>query len=211
MDNLKRVCCVYKITSFVHPDRCYIGSSVFVDKRWQKHKKNLLEGTHNQILQNHCSKYGMSDLSFSIIEQFDFISKEHLLSREQFYIDNDPLNGYFNVAKIAGSCIGIKQSEALIEKKRRIMKGRRPYIATEDTKAKMRESQKKLPFVRKPQHYLKGQVSTFKGKHHSEEAKQKNREKHMGSHDAVMRGIETRRRNGNMMERDSKGRFKKKE
>ena len=126
-----KICGIYRIGSIVHPDRCYIGSAVIINRRWYRHKKDLREHNHNDILQNHYDKYGLNDLTWEIIESFDFISKEHLLSREQFYIDNDIHNAYFCVNKIAGSCMGTKRVFTE-EHKKHMSEGRKGIIFTEE-------------------------------------------------------------------------------
>jgi len=136
---------IYRITSQIHPDRIYIGSSVRIDRRWKEHLKMLRSNKHANVkLMGHVNKYGIEDLVFSIVESFVFISKEHLLSREQYYIDT--LHPSFNMCMVAGSCLGIKQSEERCRKNGDRKRGN----------------------------------TYFKGRHHTEEAKQKNREKHLG-------------------------------
>jgi group I intron endonuclease len=109
----QKICGIYRIISLSHPNRCYIGSAVIINDRWRQHKHLLKNNKHHSvILQRHCNKYGIEDLIFEVIEQFDFISKEHLLEREQFYLDTT--NPYFNVNKIAGSTLGYRHTEESI-------------------------------------------------------------------------------------------------
>lgn len=112
---------IYKIQSKCKPQRVYIGSAVDINSRWNQHYCDLRKNKHNKILQNHYNKYGEFDLQFSIIEQFKFISKDHLLFREQFYINL--CNPYFNVCKIAGSCLGYKHSKETRKKESIARKG----------------------------------------------------------------------------------------
>lgn len=129
----RKICGIYKIGSKVHSDRCYIGSAVDIKRRWYRHKKDLREQTHNPILQAHYNKYGLDDLIFSVIDSFDFISKEHILEKEQFYIDTDPLNAYFCVNKTAGSCMGVKRVFTE-EHKKHMSEARKGIIFTEEHK-----------------------------------------------------------------------------
>jgi group I intron endonuclease len=100
---------VYLITS-LRSGNNYVGSAIELLKRRKTHLWALGLGRHHsQYLQRHYDKYGVDDLEFSILEKFSFISKEHLLSREQYYIDT--IEPKFNSAKIAGSCLGIKHTE----------------------------------------------------------------------------------------------------
>ena len=98
---------IYKITSTLKPERVYIGSSIDIPKRWKDHLRRLRKGDHNFKLQNHFNKYGEEDLIFSIIEEFQFISLDHLLSREDVYLNSLP---YFNILLIAGSPLGYSRT-----------------------------------------------------------------------------------------------------
>lgn len=90
---------IYKIQSKSKPERCYIGSAVNLSNRWSVHQKDLRKNSHASMkLQRHYNKYGFADLDFSIIEN---CSKNSLIEREQFYIDN--LDPFFNISKVAGS------------------------------------------------------------------------------------------------------------
>lgn len=205
---MKHVFCgIYKISSKVHPDRCYIGSATDIKgKRWSRHRKELRLGTHNRILQNHVNKYGINDLMFTILEE---CPRNKLLEREQYYIDNDIHHGYFNVVKTAGSNFDYKPTEETKEKIRKTLSGtKRPPFSDEWLK-NMSESHKGKPFIRRHQHYKKGEPSAFKGHKHTDESNKKNREAHLGHSDWAKKSVESRRKNGNMMERDEKGRFKK--
>jgi predicted GIY-YIG superfamily endonuclease len=70
---------IYQIQSITKPERIYVGSSVNLIERFKEHKRTLRGEYHDNIrLQNHSNKYGIDDLVISPIEEFDFISKEHL-------------------------------------------------------------------------------------------------------------------------------------
>jgi len=117
------ICGIYRIQSIVHPERCYIGSAININQRWRNHLYNLKNSRHNSKLQNHYNKYSKEDLQFSIIEPFEFISKEHLTSREQHYIDvHKP---WFNIRNIAESNLGCKHSEESKIKSRGIRKSKK--------------------------------------------------------------------------------------
>jgi len=112
----EKICCIYKITSKVHPDRIYIGSTLNFYDRVRRHKNQLKNKTHHNIkLQSHTDKYGIVDFSFSILEKIDFVSKEQVITREQYYLDT--LHPYLNINIIADSSIGVKRSD---ETKRRV-------------------------------------------------------------------------------------------
>jgi group I intron endonuclease len=145
---------IYKIQSTINPKRFYIGSAVNIKERWYDHLYTLKNNIHkNPRLQNHFNKYGESDLIFIIIE---LCFPEFLTAREQFYINK--LNPFFNICKIAGSSLGRKHSEKSKKKISEVKKGSIPW-----NKGKTGL-----------------QISWFKGKKHTEEAKGKNRVAHKG-------------------------------
>jgi len=217
----------------------YIGSAVDIKKRWWLHFKNLKLGKHHSAkLQRHYNKYGKDDLIFSVIticDKEELVPINKIIRPEQFFLW--AYNPYFNNCPWAGSSLGIKRSDATKEKLSKINTGmigpntgkkasaetrakqsiakkgkpspRKGVALSEETKQKISES-KKGKFTRSPQHYIKGQESPFKGKHHTEEAKQKNREKHLGTSERCKKGVLTREKHGLMLERDKKGKFKKK-
>lgn len=147
---------IYKISSKCKPERCYIGSSTNIYKRWNDHTRDLYDQKHHSPkLQNHYNKYKSEDLLFSIIIT---CSPEELIKNEQFFIDS--MNPYFNIAPKAGNCLGKRHTEEAKAKMRASMKGRVPW--NKGTKGL--------------------QVSWIKGKHLSELTKQKIREWHTGRH-----------------------------
>lgn len=127
---------IYKIQSKVKPERIYIGSAVKLNNRYRQHFSDLRLGIHiNKKLQNHCNKYGIQDLAFSILLCCE---RADLIKTEQYFIDS--YNPYFNINKIAGSRLGMKCSDELIEKMRIRMIGTKlhqGYRHSEETKKKM--------------------------------------------------------------------------
>ena len=111
---MKNISVIYQIISKVN-NKKYIGSAVNYGRRINLHLHELRKNKHkNTILQNHFNKYGIEDLQFSVLESVMF--PELLIEREQYYIDT--LNPIFNIAKIAGSQLGIKRSNKTKEKMR---------------------------------------------------------------------------------------------
>ena len=75
---------IYKITNLKN-GKFYIGSSKDIEFRWNEHKKHLNGGYHiNNKLQNAWNFYGKESFEFSIIE---ITNEMDLLLREQFYLD----------------------------------------------------------------------------------------------------------------------------
>ena len=139
----KKISGIYMIQSISNPKRVYIGSAIDIKSRWYVHKSLLKRGKHHSIkLQRHYDKYGWDDLVFEIIESGDYLCEVHLLAREQgWYIPFEYGNTelpYFNISKIAGAPMsGLKHSPKTIKKFR-------AYRASEETRKKQSESQKRI-------------------------------------------------------------------
>lgn len=124
---------IYKITNKIN-GLIYIGSSKNIEYRWRKHKEMLESDRHyNCHLQSSWNKYGSENFIFEVLEE---TTKNHLLIREQYYLDTltpfDTLG--YNACKIAGSPLGYKHTEETIEKRRKILKGR---TVSEETRKKI--------------------------------------------------------------------------
>lgn len=153
---------IYSIKNLIN-GKMYIGSSVNIRRRLityaNSHLKLLTLNKHsNPHLQNSWNKYGEDNFSFNIIELVD--DKNLLLEREQFYMDKFKtydINIGYNIAKIAGSTLGVKLSE--------------------ETKQKMSISKKGIKRSESVRQILsdasKGIKNSFYGKIHSTESKQK--------------------------------------
>ncbi|MFI0436041.1 MAG: GIY-YIG nuclease family protein [Parachlamydiaceae bacterium] len=103
---------IYIIRSIIKPDRFYIGSSVSIKSRWERHLRDLKNGVHNnKMLQGHFIKYSQNDLTFDILENCD---TSILIQKEQYYITL--LSPTFNVLKRAYSMLGYKHSEYAVAK-----------------------------------------------------------------------------------------------
>jgi len=104
---------IYKIQSIIKPDRVYIGSAVNFRHRRNIHFRTLRKNKHkNPKLQAHYNKYGGKDLVFSILVVCDikYITPEGgVIWLEQFFLD--AYKPWFNIAKIAGSSLGVKRSD----------------------------------------------------------------------------------------------------
>ncbi len=97
-------CGIYKIRNITN-DKCYTGSSVNIDQRWEGHRRGLKKGKHSSIkLQRAWDKYGSEEFSFEVVEFLDEnISEFDLLMYEQFWMDKlDSVENGYNVCPIAG-------------------------------------------------------------------------------------------------------------
>lgn len=100
----------------------YIGSAIFISRRWNGHRHLLNTGTHHSpYLQRAWDKYGAAAFTFSVLEEVADTSS--LFEREQYYLDT--LHPAFNVLPQAGTARGNTRSLEAIEKQRAKMLGRK--------------------------------------------------------------------------------------
>ena len=103
---------VYKITNIIN-NKCYVGSSQNILRRWSEHKRELFKNKHHSIvLQRSYNKHKLNNFIFEVLE---YCTTDMLLIKEQYYIDI--LKPKYNMLKFAGSALG--------------------HIVTEKTKLKM--------------------------------------------------------------------------
>jgi group I intron endonuclease len=139
--------------------REYIGQSHNIKARWAKHRCSLNRGNHHaRHLQAAWLKYGSRAFLFEII---DLCSIADLTDSEQRQFDlRKPT---FNTAPVAGTALGVKQSESANAKKR----GRK---ASAETKARMSAAQKgkiiSAEQRRKIADSLRGQADSYRETEH---------------------------------------------
>ena len=71
---IKMTCGIYKIENLIN-GKVYIGKSIEIEKRWQKH----LNAKDNFLIHKALRKYGKENFSFTILEEcslFDLDAKE---------------------------------------------------------------------------------------------------------------------------------------
>ena len=121
---------IYKFTNKLSGS-FYIGSSSNLRTRLYSYFQlsNLIRSSSSSIISRALIKYGYSNFSLEILEYCDV---SILLEREQYYIDH--LKPNYNIAKIAGSTLGIPRTEEFKENLRQIRKGK---VHTEETKLLM--------------------------------------------------------------------------
>jgi group I intron endonuclease len=155
---MNKISGIYQIQSKIKPERIYIGSAVDVSKRRIGHFYTLRCNKHrSKKLQHHFNKYGKNDLQFSLLFECD---KEVLIHAEQAFLDY--YKPYFNVCKIAGSCLGLKRSEK-INKKYIGNKYALGHKLSDEYKNKLSEKQSQKIGIK----------NSFYGKKHTKEAIQK--------------------------------------
>ena len=88
---------VYKITNLTN-NKCYIGSSIRVEKRWQEHKNTAFNpnSPHYQYpLYRAFRKYGLKNFSFEIIKNdFNSVDEMRDYEKEMIYFYNSCSYGY---------------------------------------------------------------------------------------------------------------------
>jgi len=176
---------IYQIQSKIKPERLYIGSAVNINNRWNRHRYILKFNKHdNNKLQRHYNKYGIDDLVFSIVaicNREDLKPLNGIIRPEQFFIWG--YNPWFNIRPIAGSNLGLKQTETT---RNLIRKGNIGKKRSQETRDKQSKSQKERfasvegrKFCEKLAEISKGN-KRHKGFKNTPETKNKMREKKLG-------------------------------
>lgn len=90
-------CGIYEIINIKNGKK-YIGQSINIEDRWQKHQQTLKTQKHsNDYLQKAWNKYGKDSFIFKIIEK---CSREELNEKELFWIkEEDTYNNGYNLDK----------------------------------------------------------------------------------------------------------------
>lgn len=133
---------IYAITNRANGLR-YVGSALLLRKRWKDHQRSLSRGNHHSIyLQRAWDKYGAESFDFAPLLYCD---RENLLMYEQRAMD--VLKPEYNIAKVAGSQIGYKHTDATREKMRAARK--RNGFSPMKGKTHSEESRKKISESRK--------------------------------------------------------------
>lgn len=89
---------IYKIQNLIN-NKSYIGKSVSIEDRWNKHKSNCFNKnskSYDFAIYRAMRKYGSENFSFEILEKFDKIDQQFLGEREQYWIKqfDSFYNGY---------------------------------------------------------------------------------------------------------------------
>jgi group I intron endonuclease len=138
--SLKNKSGIYIIKTKIN-NRFYIGSAINLYNRMHTHLTQLKQKKHcNLKLQRFVNKYGIENLFFECVELCD---KESLIIKEQFYIDT--LKPFYNIAKIAGSTLGVKITKEQSEKLSKLRKGKQfslGRVLSQETKDKISKKAK---------------------------------------------------------------------
>jgi len=116
---------IYKIENTKNKN-CYVGSTTNLSRRKKDHLRILKENKHHcKYLQRAWNKYGEDLFTFEVVESFNYLTKEDILTKEQYYIDN--LQSKYNCCKIAGSQLGSKRDKAFKDNCSKRMMGHTPW------------------------------------------------------------------------------------
>ena len=154
---------IYAIVNKVN-GKYYIGGTNNIHRRWWQHKYSLSIQKHRSIyLQRAYNQYGIDNFEFKILDIL--LDKSEIPIRERYWFDvYKPYlrkNGY-NVNPDPETWVGRHHTQETIAK----IKLSKQNIS-EETRMKMSAS-------------MKGRPAHFKGKHHTEYAKQLMRERKLG-------------------------------
>ena len=142
---------VYQILNKIN-GKCYVGSSVNVEKRLRGHFDRLRKGKHTSHLQNAFNKYGEDAFETHVLKKCSILM---LLVWEQRFINR--LKPEYNNVPIAGNTLGYRSTKEQIEANRARNIGK---TLSKETKDRIGAS-------------VKGQQVWWIGKSHTEEAKAK--------------------------------------
>lgn len=121
---------IYKITNLI-TGKFYVGSSQNINRRWGKHLQKLNTNTHPNIhLQRSFNVHGEYNFELSVLE---YCCLDDLIPREQHYIDE--LKPHYNIARVAGSSVGVVRSDETKEKLRIIGTGKKQSAETIEKRA----------------------------------------------------------------------------
>ena len=162
---------IYKIVNTVNGHK-YVGSGMSIKGRWRTHLHYLKQNKHHSpYLQRAWNKYGEKSFEFIIIEECE-PTKEVLLDREQFWIDE--LHAYgetgYNGTPKAANSLGYKHTAESREKMKETNKGRPP----------MSEEMKEFHRQRMIGNTFSVGNTTRKGVKCTPEQIEKNRQAHIG-------------------------------
>lgn len=191
---------IYRIKNLIN-NKCYVGSSKNIEKRWQKHKNELRKNKHiNILLQRSWNKHGEHMFIFEVVEECD---KQILLETEQKYLD---LNPEYNIGLSSSGGDNLSKNpnkKEIVEKITKSIKERYELMTNEERKEKHSKPLNKNPNWRGGKSYIyckcgkrignnnktclecrdkKGKNNPFFGKQHTEKTKKKLRDKRIGTY-----------------------------
>lgn len=161
---------IYKIINVTN-EKFYIGSAKNIEKRWERHRKDLKLNNHQNIhLQRAYNKQWGEGFEFIVLEEREPCK---LIECEQFYLDM--LKPEYNICKIANSSLGVKRTDDFKRKLRAANLGKK-HSEEHKNKIALKCKGRKLS----EKHILSLKLHNT-GKKHSDETKEKIRKIRIGS------------------------------
>lgn len=142
---------IYAILN-VFNNKFYVGSSFDFKRRFSEHIRRMKINKHPNIhLQRTYNKFQINPFMFVVLEYCD---PSQFINREQFYIDT--LKPEYNLAPVAGSTLGYKQSDETKLKMSLAQKGKKlsdnhkeKLLASTRGKPKSKEARLKMSIARR--------------------------------------------------------------
>lgn len=165
MESIPKKSGIYQIRNLVN-GKIYVGSSINLHVRELSHFNSLKRNDHaNEKLQRAYNKYGLDKLIFEVLE---YVEKDKLLEREQYYIDTlNAVNEGYNICPLAVHSVDYTWAPA--QRKSRCGAGNPMYGKhhSEEHKKRISESEKgRIPWNkgRKMTESERLQVREYNGK-----------------------------------------------
>lgn len=136
---------IYRIAC-ISTGKVYVGSAVNLRARWKGHRKALRKNEHHSpTLQRAWNKYGEENFVFEILELVLF--PEMLTAREQHWLDALHPFGHegFNIARVAGSTLGVKPTPEARAKMSAAQTGRKHSPETRARISEAKRGKKRKP------------------------------------------------------------------
>lgn len=168
---------IYKITNKVN-GKIYVGKThTTIEKRWKSHVWTSKRATTNSILHHAIRKYGEECFELTLLDEA--VAKESLNEKECFWIAQlnarDTSIGY-NIARGGDGGVGgpmFKGHKHAKETRRQMSNSRRGINNSNFGNHRI------MPEDEKAKHGVPGERNGMFGKHHTNAAKNKSREKHL--------------------------------
>ena len=102
----QKTCGIYRIVN-IKNGKSYIGSSIWIERRWTQHRHILRNNKHrNDYFQRSWNKYGEDSFCFEVLEKVDPVD---LIDKENFYIKAN--NSEYNLNTASPTRLGSKFTE----------------------------------------------------------------------------------------------------